>query len=628
MSDVPTLRDRYFDLIDQIVQTTLKGNIRSREQVYQMLSEAIQLGTGEVFEGCLEERLHHLQRQLEGESDELKQAKASRSLRALQTIRSEWNRWQTENQAREAIARSVEQILTADPAQRLLVFVQRIDPNRVHTLSLTQLKPLAIALQTALAADLTPEARQDIYQLVEGIERGLASWEQLRAQLIDWVYDEPSDRMGFEGAIAQNNPWISWAKFLTSPLPVALFQTLGMDRPLLEFALSLDKLSLSDWVELLLILLFLHQTLITWFEQRIYNTTQGTKASISTFLALAIIWSQLATGLEQAGGLERAHRDRCAQASFQVMLQILRTFAQRSYFPLYGGVFAAFPGSQLRSLVNYLNGPLKQVEGTQEKARILTLLGASERAQGQLDVAKELHDIAREMAAEAGDHPCEIANLNHLSRTCAAQKQYTEAIDYSQRALILSRQVGDRSGEANALVNLGYSQVFRLQQLERAEPEVCQESIHYLQQGLRLAEQLSDRQSLAFAYNSLGMAYLLIDQPETAVTYLTDGLKAVQVAGDLHLRGLDLAYLAEAYYRLNSLDKAIYTACTGMYFLERIASRDWRQPAGLLTILQGQLGDHFQIRMQGLRPDLVAAIGVEGYESLFKLIEQYRYPTE
>ncbi|MER3590071.1 MAG: hypothetical protein C4322_21685, partial [Mastigocladus sp. ERB_26_1] len=58
---------------------------------------------------------------------------------------------------------------------------------------------------------------------------------------------------------------------------------------------------------------------------------------------------------------------------------------------------------------------------------------------------------------------CEIANLNHKSHICVAQKDYSQAINYSQRALILARQTGDRTGEAHALATLGYSEVFAAQ---------------------------------------------------------------------------------------------------------------------------------------------------------------------
>ncbi|MBW4469705.1 MAG: tetratricopeptide repeat protein [Stenomitos rutilans HA7619-LM2] len=622
MSELLPSADRYNQLLDQIVQMTLKGNIRSKEQVYQLLVEGVIPGTGELFERSLQTQVESVQVQVATETDELKQAKASRRRRALQTIQGEWERWQQQNQATEAIASVIQSVIAADAAQRLTEFLRAIDPNQPQCLSSTQLKQLATALQQQGDVSDT-DTQQELYQLAAGIRQGLESWDRVQSHLVSWIYDQ-GQALGFAGTPGQSSPWAVWSKQLTNPLLIQLFRALSLNESVSEFAARLANLDTRTWIELVILLQYLQQGLIAWFDRLVYDAKVGAKLSISTFLAFSIIWSQLARGFAQATALNSLHRTQLSEGAFQVTLQILRSFAQRPYFPLYGGVFASFPGSQLRSIVNYLNEPLKRVEGTQEKARILTLIGSSERAQGLLDRAKEFHDIAREIAAEAGDRPCEIANLNHLSRTCVAQKRYSEAINYSQRALILSRQSGDRLGEANALVNLGYSEVLQAQQVEQAEPEVYETAINYLQQGLKLAEQLGDRQSQAFAFNSLGIAHVVLEQPKAAVEHLLEGLKAAQVSGDLYLQGQNLAYLAEAYYRLQDSNRAIYTGCLGMYFLESIASREWRQPAGLLTILKGQLGETFATILAQLRPELIPTIGVDGYDHLPVLLEQYR----
>jgi len=59
------LRDQYLTLIDDIIQTTLKGKISSVEQVYQMLLKGITSGTGEVFELVLSDRLSIIQSQVD-----------------------------------------------------------------------------------------------------------------------------------------------------------------------------------------------------------------------------------------------------------------------------------------------------------------------------------------------------------------------------------------------------------------------------------------------------------------------------------------------------------------------------------------------------------------------------------
>ncbi|MUH00763.1 tetratricopeptide repeat protein [Scytonema sp. UIC 10036] len=612
MSDSLPLRDRYFALIDEIVQSTLKGKISSQEQVYQMLLKGVTAGTGEVFELVLSDRLNSTQQQVDTEKDELKQAKATRSLRAMKTIQSQWQRAEQQNKVAEAITSAVREITLADSSERLAAFLRASDPNRKNPLTLQQIQQVSKSLQQFA------QANPDFQQISEGITRGVTSWQRLQDHLISWMYEQSRGTLGFGGVPGEKGPWATWAKQVNSQIPQALFRTLAMEQSAIDFAQQRSGMSLSDWVEIAVILQSLQRGLVNWFDQQPYNVKAGSNLSISTYLTFAVIWSLLANGFSNTAPLYSA-------ACHQVMLQILRTFAQRPYFPLYGGIFASFSGSYLRDALDYLNEPLQQTEGTQEKARILTLLGYSQRAMGQYRRSSEFHTAALEIARNAGDRACEIANFNHLSRTCVAEKMYAEAINYSQRALILSRQTGDRTGEANALVNLGYSEVMQAQQTEQTEPETYEMAINYLQQGLALSERLGDLQSKALCFSSLGIAYLVIGQPQAAIKHLEDGLQTAQISGDLYLQGLNLANLAEAYYQLQNQEKAVYTGVLGMYLLNQIASNEWRKTAGLLTILQGQVGaEAFSQILQQNRSKIISVIGVDGYDYIPQLLDEYR----
>ena len=611
MSDSLSLRDRYLALIDEIVQNTLKGKISSQEQVYQMLLKGVTTDTGEVFELALSERLNSTQQQVDNEKDDLKQAKATRSLRAIKTIQTQWQRAEEQNKANYAIASAVNEITTASTLARLAVFLRVIDPNRKYPLSLQQIQQLSKSLQKFAQAD------SDLQAISDGIIKSLASWQRLQDHLVSWMYEQSRESLGYVGVPGERGPWATWAKQVNSELPASLFRTLAREQSAIEFAQQQRDITLSAWVEMAVILQYLQRGLVNWFDQQAYNVQAGSKLSISTFLTFAVIWSQLASGLGEGTPY--------GKASSQVLLQTLRTFSQRSYFPLYGGIFASFSGTYLRNALSYLDEPLRQSEGTQEKARILTLLGYSQRALGQYDRSAEFHQQALEIARDAGDRACEIANFNHLSRTYVAKEDYAEAINYSQRALILSRQAGDRTGEANALVNLGYSEVMQAQQLELTEPETYETAISYLQQGLTLSERLGDVQSKALCVSSLGIAYLVIGQPQTAIKYLEDGFKTAQISGDLYLQGLNLANLSEAYYHLLNPEKVVYTGCLGMYLLNQIASHEWRKPAGLLKILQGQIGtEAFQSLLQQHRSKIISVIGVDGYDYIPQLLEEYR----
>ena len=618
MSETSPLHDRYLELIDQIVQLTLKGNIRSKEQVYQMLLQEAEPGTGEDFEQCLRDRFATTQQQVDDPINEAKQAKATRSLRALQTIRGEWDRWQTQNRSREAIVTALHQITQADSAQRLLAFLKFTDPNHPQRLAPDQLKQLAAMLRQPIS---DPAIQEEMRQLAEGISRGLESWQLLQDHLVSWIYDP--DRLGFGGSLGQNNPWATWAKQSIGAVPKSLFQALYEQQSSSDWAESQTEVTLASWVELAIVLQAIEHGLVNWAENLIYNSKTGAKLSIEIFLTFGVIWSQLANGFSRSTALNSLNRDRYTEAASRITLQGLRVFSQRDYFPLYGTVFASFTGGYFRDAMSYLSEPLKHAEGTQEKARILTLLASSQRARGPLNLAKEMHSTAREIANEAGDRPCEIANLNHLSRIGVIEKAYAEAISYSQRALILSRQSGDRMGEANALANLGYGEVFQAQQLESA-PEVYETAIAYLEQGLELSERLGDGQSRALCYTSLGNAYVTLGEPQKALKFLESGIQASEFSGDLYIQAINLAHFAEAFYQLEDFSKAVLSASLAMYKLEQMGSNDWRQTAGLLTILQGRLGDSFQSVLEGQRSSILKAIGVDGYDYLPELLERYR----
>jgi tetratricopeptide (TPR) repeat protein len=621
MSDSSSLRDRYLNFIDRIIQMTLKGQIRSKEQVYQMLIQEITAGTGELFEQGLLERIEAFQKQHDTQTDELKQAKAARSLRALHTIRGEWERWQEQNRANDLLSSASQQIATSDENEVLLAFLRVIDPNRPQPLTLVQWNQLSKRL-----GNTSPEnsaLQNDLQQIAAGITDSLEDWAKLEDHLVSWMYEQSRGQLGFEGVPGQRGPWSLWAKQVQRPLLQSFFQTLAMEQSIIEWIREQSDLSIRDWVEIVGVLRCLQQGLVTWFDKLVYDSKVGSKLSISTFLAFAVIWSQFANGL-QLSSLPPSQRDRLTNACFQVTLQILRTFAQQPYFPLYGSIFASFSGQYLRDALNYLDEPLRRAEGTQEKARILTLLGYSFRAQGQVDRAIDFHLQALEIAREAGDRLCEIANFNHLSRTHVAEGNYAEAINSSQRALILSRQTGDRPGEANALANLGYSEVFQAQHLE-SEPEVYEMAVGYLQQGLQLSERLGDHQSQALCFSSLGIAQVVLEAFQEAIATLEKGVLSAQFTGDTYLQGINLSYLAEAHRQLNQPSEAIYTGSLAMYLLYQIVSNAWRQSAGLLSVLQGQLGvAEFQTLLAQQRPRIIAVIGVDGFDYLPQLLQEYR----
>ena len=603
-----SLSDRYFALIDHIVEQTLQGKISSVERVYRLLMDGVEVGTGEIWERCLEQRIAQAQAQLETK------LKAARVLRALQTIEKQWDRWQLENQVDAEISETAQSIVAGEPEDYFLRTVDAIDPNQENPLSIDELHKLAENFQAAAKSQPDAQVAQSWQQLAAGITEGLKSFTILEADLVSWMY-AGSNFSGF-GA-EKPNPWRVWARKVTSPLPKQLFQTLAQQRSAAAFAQVVSNLELRAWIELAILLQYLQRGLVTWYDQQPYNSKFGKELSYSTLLTFASIWCEFWQAFA-------ATKPALADGCFLMMLQILRAFAQRPDFPLYSGVFASFSGEYLQDTLDYFDEPLKQVEGTEEKARILTLLGYSQRAAGDYDKAIAFHQEALEIAIDANDYFCEIASLNHLSRTNVNQKNYSEAIKYSQRALIAARQVGDKLGEANASVNLGYAQVFAARQLDSMAAENYSEAIRYLEQGVELAQKQADFQSQSFGHTSLGIAYVILEQPTAAIAALTKGAELAQYSRDVYLQGLSFSYLAEAYYGIEDRAAAITYGSLGMYLLNQINSVEWRQVAGLLSILQGQIGEEFNRILGEKRSQIINLIGVDGYDYLPKLLSEYK----
>lgn len=625
MTESSSFHDRYSTLIEQIVHTVLKGQLRSKEQIYQQLVQEVSKGTGEIFERALQTRMEAVQTQLDS-GNELKQAKATRIQRALHVIQGEWERYLQEQVATGTIMSAVQAVLESDPQEQIVTWLRWVDPNQDQCLSIDQLESFSRSLAQAASMQSRGDDTPQIHQLLAGIKQGIQSWQRLEDNVIRWIYEVPT-AIGFEGTPSRWSPWKLWSARVNSVFPQRLFKGLDENQAIVDIVRRYP-LTLQDCVELVLLLQYLQRGLVNWFEKQPYDSKWGTKQSIATYLTFAVIWSQLSNGLREPAG-SADERQQSSQVCFQVLLQTLRAFSQQAYFPLYGGVFALFANEYLKDALRYLDEPLRQVDGTQEKARVLTLIGYSYRALGQYEQAVAFHQQALETAQAASDQKCEIANLNHLSRVYASQKEFAEANRYSQRALVMARQAGDRLGEANALTNVGYSEVLAARQLGRIEAETHEMAIHYLQQGLALSEKLGDRQSQSLCYNSLGIAYVILEEPQTAVPYLEKGVQAAQFSGDLYLQGLNYAYLAEALYGLGDRQKAIGAALLGMYLLEQIEASEWRQPAGLLTILQGQIGvEALQTVRAHYRSEIIAVIGVDGYDHLPQLLENYRRSME
>jgi tetratricopeptide (TPR) repeat protein len=618
-----SLGEKYAAFIEQIIADTLKGKISSKDYVYEQLVVQLRAGAGEIFERCLIERVEGLEKLLKTETDELRQAKAQRQLRALKPLQEAWLKYQQTQQTKAACSEAVSQLLTAQPEERLLRLLQILDTNNTASFSRQQIERLASELSQIDPADagVNPATIRDLHQLSSGLRQGIATYLQLEPHLLSWLYDNPQSAVGFQSeAQRRPNPWAHWAAHVQRPLPHMLFTAQAQNQSAFGFAQAQTSLDLSAWVELMVLLRVIQNGLVAWFDKQPYSFQGGRNLAASTFLAFAMVWCELSNGLQQAQTLNEIERRQLGEACFQLALQILRAFAQRDNFPLYGGLLVTLGGEGWRETLSSLDKPLRAMENHREKARILTVLGYSQQWLGQTDSAFVLLQEALGLARQADDQLCEIASLNHLGLIKISQRDFAAAITDSQRALFLARQKGDTLGETYASSNLGYAEVRLLQQQEHWTLQDLEPCLLHLERGLVLAKKNQAPVPEVFCALGLGVGYLLLEQASNAKPYLAQSLEASVRTGNSELLGLSHTALAEANYQLNQISEAVLNAYLGLFLLEPYRVPEARQTANLIAALRGKLGQEaFTQIFEQQRSALVSRIGVEGFEKLANL---------
>ncbi len=129
---------------------------------------------------------------------------------------------------------------------------------------------------------------------------------------------------------------------------------------------------------------------------------------------------------------------------------------------------------------------------------------------GQSQEALNYYQQALPISREVGDRPGEAVTLNNLGTVYTNIGQPQEALNYYQQALPIRREVGDRPGEARTLNNLGA--VYR----RIGQP---QEALNYYQQALPIMREVGDRPGEAVTLNNLGFLLEAEEQPQLAIIF-------------------------------------------------------------------------------------------------------------
>ncbi len=186
-------------------------------------------------------------------------------------------------------------------------------------------------------------------------------------------------------------------------------------------------------------------------------------------------------------------------------------------------------------------------QNTRGMAETLDLLGVANGFYG--DTIHEMESFGRacDLFRELGDHQSLSSSLASRALDSAPEKIITiysslrtrdEVVQDIQEALRLARQTNSQAGQA--FVEFVATQVLS------SFGEFGQ-ALEHAREGLRIARAIEHQQWFSATYGALGQLYLLLLEPDLAISALDTGLVVARTLGSSFFSGYLTAFLGQAY---------------------------------------------------------------------------------
>jgi tetratricopeptide (TPR) repeat protein len=194
---------------------------------------------------------------------------------------------------------------------------------------------------------------------------------------------------------------------------------------------------------------------------------------------------------------------------------------------------------------------VERVRSAIEPQRMEGLLGTAGLAcqcLGEIEKAIGFFDEALIVAREVGNRSGEGMTLNNLGLAYAALARVEDAIAYYEKALVIAREIGRRDSEATALGNLG--QVY-------ADLGDVRQAIRFYKRELAILDGIGDQRLKGDALGLLGEAYAVLGDRKTAISYFKQRVEIARHIGDRRGEAAGLGNLGAAYANQGEAGKAL-----------------------------------------------------------------------
>jgi len=179
---------------------------------------------------------------------------------------------------------------------------------------------------------------------------------------------------------------------------------------------------------------------------------------------------------------------------------------------------------------------------------ILANMGNAYSHLGEPRKAIEYYQQALEISKEIGDKQGEGEALGNLGNEYSHLGELRKAIKYYEKSLNIAREMGYRYGESATLGNLGTAYT------DLREPR---KAIEYYEQALEILIEIGDRRGEATTLGNIGTTYREMVEPRKAIEYYEQALKIGRDIGDKRDEGRNLKDMGLAFSLLGENTKAI-----------------------------------------------------------------------
>ena len=238
--------------------------------------------------------------------------------------------------------------------------------------------------------------------------------------------------------------------------------------------------------------------------------------------------------------------DTAAQVLFEISLD---------YLQLWG--HARLSADLHERLRGRISDPFTNAVSLSSLASAYFLLG---EVRGAIELSEEALPIFREVGGRGG----EGAVLSDLGQAYNSLGEVPRAIEFFEQSVAIFREIGGRSGEGTALIGLGQA-YYALGEVRRA--------IDIYEQALAIHREIGARASESSTLINLANAYDSLGEVRHGIELYEQALPIVRETGDRSGEGIALTNLAEAVAGLGEVRRAIEIYEQALPILREIGER-------------------------------------------------------